>query len=178
MKRAAILIALLVCTLPVCASHRPDDALYLSIILTREEHSRDSNSRTTTITLDGNELSYDLISRGFHAGDPVHKKFRLTAEEIRSIKNLIKARNLLVSDSFQYKKESEGGEPSRISRSFKMLINIRMDGKKSLIELSGPSNMSKIKDEQRYQNPNALVEEIFSIIRKQDDEIGYEGMVN
>lgn len=174
MKKLAALIALLIFMLPVMASHRPDDELYLSISLTREEHSRDSNSRMTTITISGDELSYDLIFRGFRARAPVHKKFRVTAEDIKRIKNLIKARNLLASDSFQYKNR-EGNAARRL---FKIAINIRMDGKRSLVELSGPSNMSEIKDKQSYQNANALIEEVFKIIQSRDDEIVYEEMVN
>lgn len=174
MRKLAALIAILIFVLPACASPRPGQDLYLSITLTKEERSKDSHAKTTTLTISGDQLSYDVISRGFRAGAPVQKKFRVTAKDIERIKNLIKARNLLVSDSFQYK----NGEAGAMRRTFKIAIDIRMDGKKSLIELSGPSNKSEIKEQKSYQNANALVQEIFKIIQSQDDEIVYVELVN
>ena len=122
--RKLLLPALLIC---ICAAPsfagRTDD-LYVSISLTRGERSRDSGSRTATITLAQDRITYEKTYHGMGAGrqKPVHKEFKLGDEDKRRLIELIRARKLLVTDSIKYPLADSG-----IRRYFKISVQIKLN---------------------------------------------------
>lgn len=165
---------LLVCALPALALCKPKGELYLSLSLTRGERSRDSNSSTTVITINQNTVVYDKTFRGRQprGRQPIHKEFQITSQDIENLKQLIKTKGLLKSDSKTY--PSEAG----VHNYFELAIDLKLDGRASSIKLSGPARSAKIKDEQLYKASDALMQEVYKLLAAQDDEIVYEKPVN
>ena len=93
--KSILYLSLLLSLAAAPVNKSPD--LHISITLTRSEHSKDSNSTQTTITLSSNKLVYDETHHGFHARPPVHKERTLTTEEISELKRLIKEKEQRVA---------------------------------------------------------------------------------
>ena len=169
-----LLLSLLALSTTLYAQKR--DELSLNISLTRGEHSRDSHSQTTKITLQGRELVYEKSSTGFRAREPVKKSFTVSDEDIAQLKKLIREQNLLVTDTLAVALEPGGG----FRTYFKINVQIELDGQKSAIAISGPRRDSGIKEKNIYRQTNALLEAVYKIINEQDADIGYEnrGLVN
>lgn len=173
--RKLLLPALLIC---ICASPsfalRTDD-LYISITLTRGERSRDSGGRTATITLAEDRIIYERTYFGMAGGrqKPVRKEFKLEDEDKRRLIELVRARKLLVTDSIKYPLADSG-----IRRYFKISVQLKLNAKKGEITIEGPTNAVKLKEQKLYQNSNALIEEIYAIIHRLDEEISYEELIS
>jgi hypothetical protein len=173
--RKLLLPVLLIC---ICASPlfaRKTDDLYVSITLARGERSRDSGGRTATITLAQGRITYEVTYHGMARGrqKPVHKEFNLGDEDKRRLIELLRARKLLVTDSIKYPMAESG-----VRRYFKIFVQLKLNEKKGEINIEGPTNAVKIKEQKLYQNSNALIEEIYTIIHRQDDEISYEELIS
>ncbi len=171
-----ILPALLICLF--CASPslcRKTDDLYISITLKRGERSRDSGSRTTTITLAQDQIIYERSYHGMGASrqKPVRKEFKLGDKEKGRLIELIRARELLVEDSIKYPLAESG-----MVRYFKISVQLKLNEKSGVIRMEGPTNAVKIKDQKLYRNSIALIEEIYKIINLMDKEITYEALIN
>ena len=169
--RPLITLILLILILPIFAARRAADDLYISAVLTREQRGRDSSTRTTTtIIVEGNKIVYDRIYSGFRGSysEPVHREYRITGADAQRLERVIKEHGLLVSDKLDY--------PRRIGGfwHFRITLNLRSGGQKSLIEIAGPTSAVKIREEKLYKNSSTLLKEIFSIINAQDTEIPRE----
>jgi hypothetical protein len=164
---ASILLILLP---TVAAPKRLADDLYIYVSLLKSEKSRDSNSRQTRITVNGEKIVYERVYRGYRQNkrEPVHKEFTIKEEDVRRLENLIRDGNLLASDSLKYPDRGVGFVYFEIS------MDARLGGKQSHVEISGPSKAAGIKDKKLYKNTKALLEEIFRILNAQDEEISYE----
>src|ERR1051325_1884854 len=97
--RNLLLPALLICACCLPAFGQGTDELDLCSTLTRGEHSRDSSSRTTKITLRQDRIAYEQAYHGMAASrhKPVHKEFKLSGEDKRRLIELIKERHLLLT---------------------------------------------------------------------------------
>ena len=173
--RMLLLAALLIC---LCASPslaRKADDLSISITLTRGERSRDSGGMTTTITLAQDQLIYEKTYHGMARArqKPVHREFKVGDEEKKRLIELVRARKLLVSDSIEYPLAESG-----IRRYFKISVELNLNGKKGAINIEGPTNAARIKEQKLYQNCTALIEEVYAIIHRQDEEISYEELIS
>lgn len=170
-----LLSALLICLCASPALCRKTDDLDISIKLTRGEHSRDSNSRTTTITLAQDQIVYEISYRGAGASrrKPVRKEFKLGDEERGRLIELIRARKLLVEDAIKYPLPGSG-----IVRYFEISVQLKLNGKTGAISIEGPRNAVKIKEQKLYQDSTALIEEIYKIINLLDEEITSEELIN
>jgi hypothetical protein len=173
--RKLLLVALLIC---LCASPlyaRRTDDLYVSITLTRGERSRDSGGKTIKITLAQDRIVYERTYYGMAGGrqKPVRKEFKLEDEDKRRLIELIRARKLLLTDSINYPLADSG-----IRRYFKIFVQLKLNAKKGEISIEGPTNAVKIKEQKLYQDSNALIEEIYKIIHRLDEEISYEELIS
>jgi hypothetical protein len=170
-KLLLLLPALLICLCASPALCRKTDDLYISIKLTRGEHSRDSNSKTTNITLAQEQILYETVYRGAGANrrKPVRKEFKLADEDKGRLIELIRARKLLVEDAIKYPVAGSG-----IVRYFEISVQLKLNGKSGAISIEGPANAVKIKEQKLYLNSTALIEEIYKIINLLDEEISYE----
>jgi hypothetical protein len=168
-----LLIAFVLFTLlPLTVDGRRADDFSLSISLTRGERSRDSHSQTTRITLKGEEIVYEKSYSGFRGGArsvPVKKSFKLKAEDIESLKKLVRENELLTSDSLLVA-GAEGG----VRRYFEIALAINLDGKRSAVEIKGPRSAASIKEQKIYQRAYALMEAVYKLLSERDKEIGYE----
>ncbi len=167
--KTIIVLLLMVFTLLAPVTGKAVDDLYISVSLTKGESSRDSNSRRTTITLEGDKIVYEITYQGYGASkrERVHKEYRATAEEIKTLIKVIEEHNLLASDSLEQPAESG------LRRYFEITTDLSLNGRKSRTEISAPSGALKIKSEKLYQNSSALVEELFRILNAHDKEIQY-----
>ncbi|HEX8847140.1 MAG TPA: hypothetical protein VF791_21025 [Pyrinomonadaceae bacterium] len=171
----SLCLLLIICALPAFALGKPKGEFHLSLSLTRGERSRDSNSSTTLINVDGDKISYAKTFRGRQprGRQPINKEFQVTSEEIERLKQLVKTNGLLESASIENPEEAKG-----FSVYFKIIISLKLDAGESLIKLSGPARNTKVKDEQLYKNADALVREVYKIIHAQDEDIIYQELVN
>lgn len=170
-----LLPALLICLCTSPSLGRKTDDLYISITLKRGERSRDSGSRTTTISLAQDQIIYERSYHGMGASrqKPVRKEFRLGAEEKERLIELIRARILLVEDTVKYPLANSG-----IVRYFEISVRLKLNGQTGAVSIEGPRNAVKIKDQKLYQNSTALIEEIYRILNLMDKEITYEALIN
>lgn len=131
--------------------------LHLSISLTEGEHSRDSNSASTAISINGTELVYDKSYSGYGAGKrkAVHKQIKIGAEEISKLREVIAERRLLVSNRLDH---SING-PGRYSVA---TISLALGQRRGRLKVSG--TISEIENEPLYKNAQALIEEIRRIV--------------
>ena len=131
--------------------------IHLFLSITDGEHSRDSNSTTTKITINGNRLVFDRSYSGYGASrrKPVHKEIDIKDEEITKLKALIASRSFL--DSASLVLPTDG--PGRYSI---IVLNVLADKKKFPITISGMAK--QLEGEKLYQNVQALRDEIEAIV--------------
>jgi hypothetical protein len=171
--RSCIAFVLLSLTLSAAAPRsKPNNDLYIYVSLTRAERSKDSNSRRTTITLDGRKIVYEKVYQGYgrNKREPVHKEFTIKDEDVLRLGKLVRDHDLLVSNSLKHTGAGGGGFVS-----FEISLDVRAGGKRSHIEISWTGKAAGIKEEKLYTDARALLEEIFRILDAQDEELGGEG---
>jgi hypothetical protein len=134
-----------------------DPQLHLSVYIVRGEHSRDSNSTTTTITVDGASLVYEQSYTGFRASGrkPVHIEKDLTPQDVRRLEAIIDGNKLLKSHSVKYDSSQPGSY-------FQGSIDIRLHSGNSAIRLSGMTY--EIEAEGLYKKVQVLLDAIQSIV--------------
>ena len=160
----SIALFLLSCFAALSAYGFQTDELDIYISSVRSEHSRDSNSTSTTITIKGKTLVFDQKSGGRGRRAPVHKEYRLTNQEIAQLRKLIAEKNLLVSGSSAY---PVGQGPYT---SYDLNVKIGFKGRRSAIQVSGPANSGEMKDDKLYKSASALLAEVLAIIHSRDEE--------
>jgi hypothetical protein len=160
--KSIIFLSLLICMAitPVSADKHND--LYISISLTISEHSRDSSSTQTTFTLKGNKIVYEETFGGYRANkrERVHKEHILTTQEISNLKRLIKEKNFLRSRSLTYPPDNAP------STHYDLTEEVRWQGKRSLIKVSGPIKSDEMKNSRLYEDADALLELVRAMINK------------
>ena len=98
MKTALIVMAILM-TSAGAPSRAP--LLSVEVTVTEGEHSRDSNSTTTTITLKGRRLHYVKSHAGYRSGrqPPVDKSVNVREVDLERIRHLLAEKDLFTSRS-------------------------------------------------------------------------------
>jgi hypothetical protein len=170
--RGIITVILLLCAPVLCAAATASDELQLTLTLIKGERSKDSSSTTQTISIKGRELVFDETYHGRRARggkEPLHKVFQLEADELKTLIGIIRQRNLLDSGSKEFP-SAEGYTYFDIS------LWLKVNGKESSIKLSGKTRHPDIKEDKLYQNTEALVKEIFSILQRKDESMRYRGI--
>jgi len=158
--KSIIVLGLLIFFSTASASKAND--LYVSITLIESEHSRDSNSTKTIITLNGDKIVFEETYDGSKASKrtPAHKESTLTTQEISKLKRVIKEKNLLRSGSVKY-------PPGKVPyRYYDLTVKVRWQGRRSLIKISGPIKSDEMKNSRLYQATDALLEYVRAIIDK------------
>lgn len=159
MKRSIALILILCAAGVVPLFGKTADNLSLNISVTEGEHSKDSNSRTTTIVINGHELRYEKAYHGYRSNraTPVNKTIRLSDEKLNQLIALLKEKNLLVSNSI-------GQSTDGIGRYFIVNASLALGRRKSSIKISGMKN--KLENEKLYQDFNSLLDMIESFLEE------------
>ncbi len=171
--RTLIIACLFFCACASTATGSPADGLSLRVRLTTGEHSRDSSSQTTTLTIapDANTIVWGKTFTGRRRGTPAEQKeFKLSPADRAALLKLIRGGNLLVTNSIEL---PEGSGYSY----FAISLDLALDGEKGAISISGPRTASKVKEEKLYQDTLALVREIYRIINAQDATLDFEELV-
>ena len=172
--RNLIIAFLLFCAGASTAAGLPAGELSLRVRLTTGEHSRDSSSQTTTISIapDAGKIVWERIFSGRRHGTPAEaKEFKLSPADRAGLIKLIRDRNLLVTKSIELPQDGAG------FMYFALSIDLAVNGKKGAISISGPRTASKVKGDQLYQSTQALVSEIYRIIHTQDKTVYFEELV-
>ena len=173
-----VALALLLCVFPQLARGGDADDFYIQIKLTRGERSKDSHSSTTVLTVSDKTLVYRTISSGRLSGGRLSgratgpREFKLTDEDQRKLVELIKNRNLLATETIE-RPQNESG----FYRYFELSVKAVVDGSQALINIKGPRKATDLKDEKLYKDAVALIEELYGIIRRTDEKIFYEPLI-
>jgi hypothetical protein len=171
MKNALAILALLVCACSVPASGSGAAELHVGVSLTTGEHSKDSNSQTTTITVARDVIVWERTFSGRRSRTPASRKeFRLSPTDKAKLRSLIKSNDLLVTDSIELPQEGSN------YRYFEISVEINLDGTKGAISISAPETAVTVKDERLYRNTLTLVKELYRIMNNQDKKIDFSDL--
>lgn len=148
------------------------DELHISVRLTTGEHSRDSSSKTTTITVERDAIVWvETFSGRRRRTPPSRKEFKLSAADRVSLRKLIRSNSLLVTDSIELPRYGSN------YRYFEISVDLDLGGKKAAINISGPGNAVNVKEEKLYQNSLTLVKELYRIMNTQDEDVDFEELI-
>jgi len=168
--KTAVITALRLCVACIfvsSASAVPDFKIIAS--LTTGERSKDSNSQTTTISVDAKGIILEETSKGNgrRRGPAAGRKgFKLTDADRDALLKVIQENGMLVSDSITL--------PQPVPAFyFGIGISIGLDGEKGSIRISGPRSASELAEEKLYKRSILLLKELHRIIHAQDPSIGF-----
>ena len=164
---------LLIVTCAGPASGRGADELLVRVRLTTGERSKDSGSQTTTITVERDAIvlarTYGGSSR--RRPDPPRRAYRLSPAEKRKLLDLIKSKDLLVTDSLALPL------PSSNYQYFEVAVELTAGGRKGAINISGPRTAAGVKDKRLYQSTLTLIEELYRIMNGHDKGVRFEELI-
>ena len=175
--KPVIMLCLLFGACSVPAFGGAADDLQLRVELTKGERSKDSSSRTTTISIEPrvDTIVWKQTSSGYHgptgAPPPSRKEYRLSPAERQKLIALIESKNLLMTKSMELPKD-----PSSYSY-FVMSITSSLGARKGAISIRGPRTAVQVKAETLYQDSIALVKELYRIINSQGESVSFEELV-
>jgi hypothetical protein len=161
------------CACSVPASGNGTDALHVRVELTTGERSKDSSSNTTTITVEQDRIVWESTSsRDRRNGkSPLRKEFKLSDADKGNLLKLIRANNLLVTDSIELPRDGSN------IRYFEISVDLTLGEKKGAINISGLKTAVVVKEEKLYQNTLALVKELYRIMNSQDKDVDFEELI-
>ena len=163
----------MVCAFPFVTWGADADALNLTITMAKGQRSRDAGGATTSITISGETIVYELNYSGMSRRQSrAPKEFKLEGADRKRLIDLIKARKLLVTKSI-VRPYYESGNLTF----FVLSISSEVNGHKGLISIRGPRNAADIKESKLYTGAVALIEAIYEIIHRTDAEIVYEPLM-
>jgi len=154
-------------------SGKGTDELLVSVRLTTGERSKDSNSQTTTITVERDEIVWEQTFGGSSGRRPAppRKVFKLSRADKEKLLKLITANNLLVKSAIALP------QPSANYHYFEIAVDLTVDGKKGAINISGLRTAASVKEEPLYQSTQALLEELYRIMHSQDKSVRLEELI-
>lgn len=154
-------------------SGKGTDALLASVRLTTGERSKDSNSETTTITVERDAIVWEQTFGGSSRMRPAppRKIFKLSRADKEKLRKLITANNLLVTNAIELPL------PSANYRYFEIAVDLTLDGKKGSIKISGQRTAAQVKEEKLYQSTLSLLEELYRIMNRQDKSVRLEELI-
>ncbi|MET0650034.1 MAG: hypothetical protein ABW208_25785 [Pyrinomonadaceae bacterium] len=155
------------------ASGRGTDELLVSLRLTTGERSKDSGSQTTTITVERDAIAWAQTFAGSRRRSPnaPRKVYKLSPAEKRNLLELITSNNLLVTDSIELPR------PSSNYQYFEVSVDLTLGGKKGAVNISGPRNAARVKDERLYRSTRLLIEELYRIMKGHDKSVHFEEVI-
>jgi hypothetical protein len=155
------------------ASGNAADELHLAVRLTTGEHSRDSSSQTTTITVERDTIVWERTFSGRRrATPPLRKEFKLSSADKQNLLTLVGSNNLLVTDSIELPRKSSN------FRYFEISVELTLDGQKGAISISGMRTAVEAKEEKLYQNTMTLVKELYRIMNLQDNSMTFVDIID
>jgi hypothetical protein len=172
MKNVLTILALLLCACPVLAAGNATEELQVRAELTTGEHSKDSSSQTTTITVERDAIVWEQTFSGRRSGaSPLRKEFRLKPADRKNLLKLIRANDLLVTDSIEIPRDGSNFTYFEIS------LDLTLGEQKGAINISGPRTAVTVKEEMLYQHTLALLTELYRIMHSQDKSVVFEELI-
>jgi hypothetical protein len=171
----ACLLSTIVWSIWLGSTNLAANDLYLNITMVRGEHSRDSNSTSTSLTLNRDTLVYEESYHGAHSGGrtPVKKEYKLTSEEQAELTKLLHEKNLLVTRTLSALSQEQG-----VRRYFELKIHSKLNGTEHTITINGPRDAAKLKRDGIYQNSILLIAQLFRIINRSDPDLSMPDLIN
>ena len=162
------------CPAIACAT-LPQTEFSLNVTVVTSEHSRDSHSATTKLSVSGDTLTYEETYHGAYANrqEPIKKEYKLTSDDRDRLIGLLKDRGLLTTKTIANATEPEGP-----SRDFKLSIATKLAGQESVISISAPRTATKLKADSLYQGSIALIAELYRIINRTDRHVTFSGLID
>lgn len=150
------------------------DAFQVRVTIVTGERSKDSSSETTIITAERHSIKWERSVSGGHghrtAAPAKEKTFKLSSAERESLLELIREKGLLATDSLDL--------PLRPPVFyFNLTIETAAGSKKGAVTVSGPKSAVELREKALYRNSLALVEELYRIMREQDERMILEELV-
>jgi hypothetical protein len=176
MKNSLIILSLILlsaaCHTASSKTNTPQDDLYIRVTTEQSEHSMDSNSETTTLTVAGDTLAYEQGHSGAHSRErgSVEKKFRLSAEDKNCLGRILNEKNLLVTKMISKPLETTG---PRSYHSLSISIKSKLNGKEGSISIDGPIRSTAIKNDPLCQDSLLLIKELYRIINRTEPLLGF-----
>jgi hypothetical protein len=173
--KTLIAVTFLLFAFPTFARCANNEEMSLSIQMTTGERGRDSSSTTKTIVILNGTLDYHVTYGGRNRGRLPEKrsKFNLEDADEKRLIELIKSGNLLVTDSIERQAERTG-----TTFYFALRLSPEINGRSGLINIKGPRKTTDIKELKLYKDSVVLIEAVFEIIHRTDNEFVYEPLVN
>src|SRR5712671_859237 len=139
------------------------DDFYLEVTIVTGEHSRDSNSTTSALTVSSGSLAYEQTYQGARSSrrQPVKKEYQLTKEDQDLLIGLLHKGNLLVTRTISRPPQQKGS-----SRYFELSIRSRLKGKESVVSIDASPHTSELKLDPFYQGSIAVIEQLYKIINR------------
>lgn len=179
MKNFSIFLFLIVLSATCLSANSRTNTLQgdpqILVTIMRSEHSRDSNSVTTTLTVSGNSLIYSQVRSGAHSrgSKPIERRFELSNEDRRELARLLNERKLLVTKTIS---KSAAVTGQYLSLSFS--IHSNLSGKEGLISINGPMKSTAIKNDPLYQNSLVLINELYRVVHRTEPLLGFQEFVD
>ena len=152
----------------------PQNEFSLNVTVVTSEHSRDSHSATTNLSVSGDTLVYEETHHGAHANrrQPVKKEYKLTSDDRDRLIGLLKDKGLLTTLTI-----SSSTEPAGPSRDFELSIAAKLAGQESVISISAPRTATKLKTNPLYQGSIVLIAELYRIINRTDPDVTFSDLI-
>jgi hypothetical protein len=159
----------------VVLARAPAEELFVKITMVTGEHSRDSNSTSTSLTIEGNKLFYEQTYHGFHANrrEAVRKQYELMANDQNVLIGLLREKNLLVNRSLTGSSQDQGAR-----NYFSLSVNSKLNGAEHSITIDGARADAKLKETDLYRDSVLLIEHLYKIINRTDPHITMPELIN
>lgn len=172
--KLALFTALVVARPAIACVTLPQNEFSLNVMVVASEHSRDSHSTTTHLSVSGDTLTYEETYHGAHANQqqPVTKEYKLTSDDRDRLVSLLKDRGLLTTKTIADATERDGPD-----RDFKLTIATKLAGRESVISISASRTATKLKADPLYQGSSALIAELYRIINRTDRHVTFSNLI-
>jgi hypothetical protein len=159
----------------VVSARGPAEELSVKVTIVTGEHSRDSNSTSTSLTIEGNKLKYEQTYHGYRANrrEPVKKEYEVTANDRNILIGLLRQKNLLVNKSLAGLPPEEG-----VRTYFSLSVDTKLNGQGHSIKIDGARNDAKLKEAHLYRDSVSLIEQLYEIINRTDPDIIMPELIN
>jgi hypothetical protein len=175
LQHKAVVVLLLFTAMAVVLARGSAEELSVKVTMVTGEHSRDSNSTSTSLTIDGNKLIYEQTYHGFRANrrEPVKKEYEVTANDRNMLIGLLRQKNLLVNKSLRGLPQEQD---ARIY--FSLSIETKLNDREHSIKIDGARNDAKLKEAGLYRDSVFLIQQMYKIINRTDPDITTPELIN
>ena len=144
------------------------DDLNVTVTIITGEHSRDSSSTTTSLTLSNDTLVYEQSYHGTHSGrrEPVKKQYKLTNADKTELIALLNEKGLWVTKTISKPPQEKG-----TAFYFELEMRANLKGKQSLVSIEGSRSDSDLHEDATYRSVVSVLDVIYRVIERKDPDI-------